>query len=219
MDSERDCLRAIVKKGQDWRERDRAETILLLAAGHSVQAVAEHQGLCREAVRIRRRKWLKSGLASLPDQPRSGAPSKLTDKQRQELGKWVEGEALVLPGVADAARTRIPGCHGSNDIAHGTEATGLCVETHPLQLEKKRDPEQFEQARVEIDELIKQAQAGEIELAYVDEAGFAPQPPNRSAWSKVGETHAVVSKRSQRLNVISALLSSGRLIMPSGGKA
>jgi len=47
----------------------------------------------------------------------------------------------------------------------------------------------------------------------VDEAGFAPQPPNRSAWSKVGETHAVVSKRSQRLNVIGALLSSGRLMM------
>ena len=52
-----------------------------------------------------------------------------------------------------------------------------------------------------------------MEVAYVDEAGFAPQPPNRSAWSKVGETHAVVSKRSQRLNVIGALLSSGRLMM------
>jgi transposase len=94
VDSERDCLKAIVKKGQDWRERDRAETILLLAAGESVQAVAEQQGLCREAVRIRRRKWLKCGLASLPDQPRSGAPSKLTDEQRQQLGQWVESEAL-----------------------------------------------------------------------------------------------------------------------------
>lgn len=55
-DSERDCLRAIIKKGADWRERHRAETILLLAAGHSVQCVAEDQGLCREAVRIRRSK-------------------------------------------------------------------------------------------------------------------------------------------------------------------
>jgi transposase len=87
------------------------------------------------------------------------------------------------------------------------------VEAHALQLEKKRDPERFEQARRELDELIQQAQAGEIELAYVDEAGFAPQPPNRSAWSKVGETHAVVAQRSQRLNVIGALLSSGRLLM------
>jgi len=93
-DSERDGLRAIVKKGQDWRERDRAETILLLAAGLSVQSVAEQQGLCREAVRIRRRKWLESGLASLPDRPRCGAPSKLTDEQRQQLGEWVESEAL-----------------------------------------------------------------------------------------------------------------------------
>ncbi len=93
-DSERECLMEIIKKGADWRERDRAETILLLSAGYSVQSVAEQQRLCREAVRVRRRKWLKSGLASLPDRPRSGAPSKLTDEHRQQLGTWVESEAL-----------------------------------------------------------------------------------------------------------------------------
>ena len=93
-DSERDCLRAIIKQGTDGRERDRAETILLLAAGQSVQSVAEAQGLCREAVRIRRRQWLKWGLASLPERPRSGAPSQLTDAQRRPVGIWVESEAL-----------------------------------------------------------------------------------------------------------------------------
>lgn len=93
-DSERDCLRAIIKKGADWRERDRAETIRLLAAGQSVQSVAESQGLCREAVRIRRRKWLNYGLVSLPDRPRRGAPRQLTDEQRRQVGLWVEREAL-----------------------------------------------------------------------------------------------------------------------------
>ena len=87
------------------------------------------------------------------------------------------------------------------------------MEAYALQLEKKRDPERFEQARSDIDALIQQAQAGDIELAYVDEAGFAPQPPNRSAWTLRGETHAVEAKRSQRLNVIGALLSSGRLLL------
>jgi len=33
-------------------------------------------------------------LASLPDQPRCGAPSKLTDEHRQLLGQWIEAEAL-----------------------------------------------------------------------------------------------------------------------------
>lgn len=76
-----------------------------------------------------------------------------------------------------------------------------------------RDSERFEQARIEIDALTRQSQAGEIELAYVDEVGFTPQPPNRSAWTKLGETHAVISKPSHRLNVIVALLSSGRLML------
>lgn len=91
---ESDCLRMILKKGSDWRERDRAKTIELLASGNTIKEVAEQQGLCVEAVRIRRRKWLKLGLASLPDQPRSGAPSKLTDAHRQQLAQWVEAEAL-----------------------------------------------------------------------------------------------------------------------------
>ena len=87
------------------------------------------------------------------------------------------------------------------------------MEADPLQREKKRDPERFEQARRDIDALIHQAQAGDIELAFVDEAGFAPQPPNRSAWTRRGDTHAVEAKRAKRLNVIGALLSSGRLLM------
>ncbi|WP_051906350.1 IS630 family transposase [Methylomarinum vadi] len=87
------------------------------------------------------------------------------------------------------------------------------METHALQFKKKRDPERFEQARQEIKGLIQQANAGEIELAYVDEAGFAAQPPNRSAWTKSGESHAVTAKRTQRLNVIGALLSSGGLLL------
>ena len=47
----------------------------------------------------------------------------------------------------------------------------------------------------------------------MDEAGFAPQPPNRSAWTKRGEVHAITAKRAQRMNVIGALLSSGRLLL------
>jgi transposase len=92
--SEEAALREIIKKGTDWRERDRAETILLLAAGMSVQDIAKQQGWCIESVRIRRRKWLKFGFASLSDQPRSGAPSKLNDEHRRRLAEWVEAEPL-----------------------------------------------------------------------------------------------------------------------------
>jgi hypothetical protein len=47
-------------------------------------------------------------------------------------------------------------------------------------------------------------------MAYVDEAGFAAQPFNRSAWAKIGETHAVTAKRAQRLNVMGGFYVFGK---------
>ncbi|MCQ8106472.1 helix-turn-helix domain-containing protein [Methylomonas sp. SURF-2] len=93
-ESEREQLQVIIKKGSDWRERERAQTILMLSESQTVVAVAEHQGVQPEAIRERRRKWWKNGLASLPDQPRSGAPSKLTDAHRSQLKEWIDAEPL-----------------------------------------------------------------------------------------------------------------------------
>jgi transposase len=95
-ESEREQLQIIIKKGIDWRERERSQTILMLSEGQTVFAVAEQQGVMPEAIRERRRRWLKKGLASLPDQPRCGAPSKLNEEHRTRLKEWIEGEPLTF---------------------------------------------------------------------------------------------------------------------------
>ena len=59
--------------------------------------------------------------------------------------------------------------------------------------------------------MIARAESGEIELAYVDEAGFSQIQPNRSAWTQVTQRHMIYAKRGKRLNVMGALLSSGKL--------
>jgi len=57
-ESEREQLQIIIKKGIDWRERERAQTILMLSEGQTVFAVAEQQGVMPEAVQERRRQWV-----------------------------------------------------------------------------------------------------------------------------------------------------------------
>ena len=94
-ESEREQLQIIIKKGIDWRERERAQTILMLSEGQTIFAIAEQQGVMPEAIRERRRRWLKKGLASLPDQPRCGAPSKLNEEHRTRLKEWIDGEPLT----------------------------------------------------------------------------------------------------------------------------
>lgn len=59
--------------------------------------------------------------------------------------------------------------------------------------------------------LLARAEAGEIVLAYLDEAGFSCVHPNRLAWTKVGCQHLIPAIRGKRLNVLAALMSTGEL--------
>jgi transposase len=85
------------------------------------------------------------------------------------------------------------------------------VEAHPALFEKSRNEADFQQARIDIAALCERAEAGEIEVAYVDEAGFSAVHPNRSAWTPVGKCHLIEARRGKRLNVMGALCSSGEL--------
>lgn len=104
-ETDRELLQVIIKKGSDWRERERAQTILMLSEGQATFEVAKKQGVMPEAIRERRRKWLKNGLASLPDQPRSGAPSKLNDDHRALLKEWIDAEPLTSRAVVNRLET------------------------------------------------------------------------------------------------------------------
>ena len=85
------------------------------------------------------------------------------------------------------------------------------METHAIIAQKKRDEAAFRSAQVEIEGLRAQAAAGEIVLAYCDEAGFSQVHPNRSAWTPKGDRHLIEAKRGKRLNVLAAMLSTGEL--------
>jgi len=91
---EKSQLEEIIKKGIDWRERERARTILMLSENKSVDEIAKIQRLHPEVVRVRRRKWWKQGFESLRDRPRSGVPSKLNDQHRATLKEWASSEPL-----------------------------------------------------------------------------------------------------------------------------
>ena len=85
------------------------------------------------------------------------------------------------------------------------------METHSAFAQKKRDEVAFRQAQADIEDLRNQAAAGEIVLAYVDEVGFSQVHPNRSAWTLKGERHLIEAKRGKRMNVLAAMLSTGKL--------
>jgi transposase len=88
-------LQRIVKRSGDWRERERAQTLLLLDSGLFAQDVANQLGLNVRTVRTTHIRWRQNALASLPDKPRSGAPQKLDSGHVQRLVQWAKDEPLT----------------------------------------------------------------------------------------------------------------------------
>jgi len=204
-------LKRLIERGVQWRERQRARTLLLLDEGMLPEVVAETLGIHVRTVGTTRNQWMATGLTSLPDRPRSGAPRKLLAEHVERLLGWAKAEPLSASALlAKHKDSGGPDVHLAT--VHATlKNSGFVWKRTRSSLKKSRDEATFRQAGVKIEELREQAAAGEMVLAYVDEAGFAQPQPNRSAWTPRGERHLIEAKRGMRLNVLAALLSSGEL--------
>ncbi len=205
---ERAKLVEIVKKGSDWRARERAQTLLYFGDGMRAKAIAAKQELNLDTVYDRRKHWLAEGFASLADKHRSGAPSKLSEAHRELLRAWATEEALTAPALLAKLKAECDVVVHTNTLNATLKKMDFVWKRTRHSL-KKRDEQKFRESAIEIKEMVAAAQCGEIEMAYVDEVGFAQAQPNRSAWTLLGERHMIDARRGQRLNIVGALLSSG----------
>lgn len=82
---DREVLENIISRGANWRQRQRAQTLIELDDGRSTNEVAQSVGIHSRTVAITRRYWLKDGVDSLVDEVRCGAPRKITPEQIVDL--------------------------------------------------------------------------------------------------------------------------------------
>ena len=79
------ALHRLTRTDPDPRVRHRADALLLLAHGRSVEAAAHDMGCCTKRIRVWRRRFLAEGRQGLADRPRQGRPPKLDAQARAEL--------------------------------------------------------------------------------------------------------------------------------------
>lgn len=91
----RSALEEIVARGENWRERQRAQTLLHLDDGLSSSDVAQIVGIHAYTVSRTRRDWFAEGLSSLRDSARSGAPKKITPEQLAKIVDAATAEPLT----------------------------------------------------------------------------------------------------------------------------
>jgi transposase len=116
---ERHILEDMVLKGENWRVRERAKTILHFADGLNAEEVAQAMGRHARTVRTTRADWLENKFDSLPDSPRSGAPEKLPAEQSEKIVAW----AREQPGSARDLQNRLESEGGTHVHLNTIRAT------------------------------------------------------------------------------------------------
>jgi len=170
-------------------------------------------------------KWLKkydgSGLESLSSTKAKGPQRKLSDKQKQQLGKYLLKNpsqlkfefalwtvAMIIQLIAD----RFGVSYSDVQVGRILKEIGFSKQK-PLQRAYEQDPEKVEQWLNEVYPSIKKEAKKESRVIYFgDEAGFHSTALYGGTWAPIGETPIIASTGQRiKVNCISAINNKGSL--------
>jgi transposase len=188
--------------------------------GERPSDVMDSLGLCRTSIYPWLRRYRDKGLEALAEKVSQGPEPKLSEKQRQQVRRWILGKDPRQHGFDFGLWTRriVQSMIGEK---MGVE---LCLTSvgkllasleitpqKPLRRAYERDPLAVERWRMEeYPKLRKRAKQRGAMIFFLDEAGFQSDPPLGRTYGLKGHTPVVPSSgQRQSINVISAVNASG----------
>lgn len=195
------------------RMRMRAQGILRLSQGKTLQEVADEFDVHLNSVEHWWQRWKLIGLMGLYEGRHSGRPPKLTTQEQQALRRLATEEGSSSGRLLRQWRDR-HGCWLSrSSLRRYLKKMNFRYKRYRFSVKEKRDEQDFERGQQVMASLQAWAQTGQCELLYFDESGFSPNPPVQYGWTAVGQTRCAQSGSHQhRVNVLGALDHDNRLI-------
>jgi transposase len=182
--------------------RRRAHALLLSNQGISIPMISSIYCVCRQTVSTWFSKWEKSGLCGLVDDPGRGRRPLIAEHQRSDVIKRVKKSPRSLKTVLSEIESELNVVLSIDTLKLLCKQAGLVWKRVRKSLRKKRNQEDFDRSKEEIEKLIQQHKENEIDLCYFDESGFTLEPCVPYAWQQTGETLEIPSSKSNRLNVL-----------------
>jgi len=201
------------------------ETIRIMAVrrvleGERPSAVMASYGLCRTTIYPWLRAAREGGEASLKLRPATGRPSELTNKQMQQVRRWIIGKDPRQYGfdfglwtrriVADLIRDKY-GLSLSVTAVGRLLAKLEITPQKPLRRAYERDPAAIEQWKSrDYPKLRARARRRGADIFFLDEAGVRSDSALQRTWGAKGQTPVVeTSGQRQSVNAISAVNPQG----------
>jgi len=195
-------LNEMHKKHPLHLSRRRAHSILLSNQGVSVPMICSTYAVCRQTVSTWFSKWESLGVCGLVDNSGRGRSAILSDGKKKDLIKQVEKSPRSLKSVLSNLEVELGITVSIDMIKRICKQAGLVWKRVRKSLRTKRNQDDFDSSKGELNQLIQQHKDNKIDLCYFDESGFTLEPCVPYAWQWVGKTIEIPSSKSKRLNVL-----------------
>lgn len=188
--------------------------------GAKPSVIAAEYGFCRNYLYPWLEKFRAGGWEALAEKITAGPPPKLTEKQRQQVRRWILGKDPRQHGFDFGLWTR----RIVQKLIAEKMGVALCLTSvgkllaslditpqKPLRRAYERDPLMVERWRQQDYPKLKQrAKRLGASIFFLDEAGFQSDPPLGRTYGLKGHTPVIAtSGQRQSLNVISAVTARG----------
>ena len=201
-------------------EHIRRTAVRRVADGESVTDVMRSYGFERTAFYKWKRAFEQGGEEALLSRTATGRPSKLSDRQKQQVRRWMTGKDPRQHGfdfglwtrsiVASLVEQRFGVQLGVTAVGRLLAELGITPQK-PLRRAYERDPAAVEHwTREEFPAIRARAEARGAEIFFEDEAGVRSDPVLGRTWAPKGKTPVVpTSGQRQQVNAISAVNARG----------
>src|SRR5256714_7164491 len=208
--AQRDELRTRTRQpGLAPRTRDRLELLRLANAGWRVPRIARYLGYHEQTTRKYLKAFLAEGFDRLPDRPRPGRPARVTAAHLEALERLLDDteRTWTVPQlVAWLDREHQVRVHPDH-LRRLLHRRGFRWKRTKRSLHHKQDETARAAAAAALASYREQARQGQIDLYFLDQAGFAPTLPTGYTWARVGVRKLVRYEAPERRrgNVVGAL--------------
>ena len=182
--------------------RQRAHGVLLSFQGYTPQELAH----IFHVDRITIYHWFDAcatrRFPGLSDRKGKGRPPSFTPEQKDEMRQWAKLFPKNLNNIGACMRDRFGLDVSKQTITRVVKSFAVSWRRMRKKVQQRPDPETSQEKREALETLIAEDREGIIDLRYFDESGFCFVPYIPYAWQETGDTIAIESMPSKRVNVL-----------------
>lgn len=207
----RHLLQRINRQSLHHQVRRRAHCILLHSQDFSVGQLMDIFSVGEKTIYNWFNEWENRGMAGLYNRPGRGRKAIFDDEQKEQIKQWAQRYPRQLKQVVQKVKEVWKITVSTQTIKRVLKSLKMSWHRFRRGVAGQPDPQEYAQKQFTLEVLKDLDESGEIDLRYMDESGFSLIPTVPYGWQEIGETEAIPSARSPRLNVLGFMKRQGVL--------